>query len=69
MFQVIGGAVVYGLALYGVKKLIGRVRSKEVIQSGANQGGRSSSESTPNCNQVSRQTGGQPIADPADAVQ
>lgn len=36
MFRVIGGAVVYGLALYGVVKLFDRPRMEVVIQPGGN---------------------------------
>ena len=32
MFRVIGGAVVYGLALYGVVKIFGRPKVAVVIQ-------------------------------------
>lgn len=37
MFRVIGGAVVYGLALYGVVKLLDRTDPDVVIQSGNKQ--------------------------------
>ena len=37
MFRVIGGAVVYGLALYGAVELFERPKMKQVIQPGGNQ--------------------------------
>lgn len=37
MFRVIGGAVVYGLALYGVVKLFDHRKMEEVIQPGDKQ--------------------------------
>ena len=46
MFRVIGGAVVYGLALYGVVKLFDRPKVAVVIQPGANQGGKGGSGAT-----------------------
>ena len=46
MFRVIGGAVVYGLALYGVVKLFDRPKVAVVIQPDANQGGKGGSGAT-----------------------
>jgi len=37
MFRVIGGAVVYGLAMYGLVKLLDRPDTETVIQSGEKQ--------------------------------
>lgn len=44
MFRVIGGAVVYGLALYGVVKLFERPTMEGVIASDDTQGARKRSE-------------------------
>lgn len=46
MFRVIGGAVVYGLALYGVVKLFDRPKVAVVIQPDANQGSKGERDAT-----------------------
>lgn len=45
MFRVIGGAVVYGLALYGVVKLFDRPKMEVAMQSNDKQDARKRSES------------------------
>ena len=47
MFRVIGGAVVYGLALYGVVKLLDRPKMAVVIQPKASQDDKEGSEAPP----------------------
>ena len=59
MFRVIGGAVVYGLALYGAVKLFAR-QSDVVIQPGGKQGDRKRSEAAA---EVAAETSGTPMPD------
>lgn len=56
MFRVIGGAVVYGLALYGVVKLVDRQKVKAVIRPGAKQAEKYRSEVTADVGQVGGQS-------------
>ena len=46
MFRVIGGAVVYGLALYGVVRLFDRPKMEVVVHRGAKQGDERRSEAS-----------------------
>ena len=46
MFRVIGGAVVYGLALYGVVKILERPKEGVIIQPNTNHGATGGGEAT-----------------------
>ena len=62
MFRVIGGGVVYGLALYGAVKLFDRPRTEVVIQPSDKPGDGKGSRTAAD---VDADTSGAPTSDPA----
>lgn len=64
MFRVIGGAVVYGLALYGSVKLFERPKMELVARPGGNQDGEGRSAAAGEQSDQSDQT---PVSQPSKA--